>query len=130
MNAKQLLQDAKNYIMICENDNYKDRLLEAYYLLKKNNINDSETFNNSNLGIGAFSYFDIMIFDRISDENYKAMLSAFRLEIMSIPNLSDDYGDKLASYGTIGKTPYREKYIKDGLITEGLTEEEKIKFIK
>lgn len=130
MEINQVLQDVKIYMMISSNENYKERLLEAYYVLKENNVNDLETFTKSNLGIGAFSYSEITIFDRIKDTKYLTMLSSFRLELLGILNLSKDYGDKLASYGTIGKTPYREKYIKSGWITEGLTEEEKNKFYR
>lgn len=125
-----ILRDAITYLKITKNNNYKERLLEAYYLLKENNIKSYEQFENSNIGIGAFTYTEITLFDRIKNENYMSLLSAFNIEINGLENLPKDYGDVLASYGTVGNTPYRDKYIKEGFITTGLTGEEKNRFYK
>ena len=50
-----ILADAVTYIKIKENENYKESLLEAYYVLKKNNIDSLEKFESSDIGIGAFT---------------------------------------------------------------------------
>ena len=118
------LKDAIIYTKISKNENYKERLLEAYYILKQNNINSKDKFENSDIGIGAFTYQEITIFDRLRNEDYSRALAAFYIELKEIDNLSKDYGDELASWGKIGKTPYRDELIKKGYITTGLTEEE------
>ena len=68
MNLKQILSDAVTYIKIQENKNYKDRLMEAYNLLSQNGIKTYEEFEKSNIGIGAFKYSEITIFDRLNNE--------------------------------------------------------------
>lgn len=127
---KLVLEDIKTYYMIKNNENFKERLFEAYILVKENQIKSYEEFENCKLGIGAFTYSQITIFDRISNENYRVLLSQHLLSMAGLDNMAKDYGDRLASFGTIGKTPYREKYIKEGYITVGLTEEEKNKFYR
>lgn len=118
MDQKSLLKDIKTYIMITCNNNYKERLLEAYYWIKENNICDLNSFLNNNIDIGSFDYEEITIFDRLKDESYNALLCSFYLELKSIQNLSNDYGDMVASFGIIGKTPYRDEYVKNGLIID------------
>lgn len=130
MDIKVLLEDIKTYIKITNNKNYKERLLEVYDLLKENNIKNYKEFEKSKLGIGAFTYTEITIFDRLKEEEYSSLLSSYVLELSSLSNLPKDLGDRLASWGTIGNTPYRDTYIKEGFITTGLTEEEKNKFYK
>lgn len=130
MDTKVLLEDIKTYIKITNNQNYKERLLEAYNLLNENSIENFEEFNDSKLGIGAFTYNEITIFDRLKDEKYNSILSSYVLELSSLSNLPKDLGDRLASWGTIGNTPYRDTYIKEGFLTTGLTEEEKNKYYR
>ena len=129
-NYDLILKDAITYVKLSKNANYKERLLEAYQLLKENNIDTKEKFETSNLGIGAFTYSEITIFDRLNDEEYSRALAACYMELRSTENMSHDYGDMLASYGTVGKTPYRDLLIMKGHITTGLTEEEKNKYYK
>ena len=125
-----ILCDAVTYAKIRENENYKERLLEAYYTLKGNGVNSLEKFESSNIGIGAFTYTEITIFDRLNDEEYARALSAFKIKLDELKNMPKDLGDRLASFGTVGKTPYRDAYIQRGFVTEGLTDEEKNKFYR
>ena len=118
IDVKQVLEDAKTFMLIGINENYKERLYEAYLVLKKSNIKTYEEFETSSLGIGAFTYNQITIFDRIKDEKYYAALSSHVIEIKGLSNLPNDYGDRLASWGTIGDTPYRETLIKNGCIED------------
>jgi len=68
---------------------------------------------------GAFSYYEISIFDRIADSEYVKKLSH---TWASLHNQTEEYindpqiGDKLASWGTLGETPFRQEYIDKGLI--------------
>ncbi|MBR5662520.1 MAG: hypothetical protein IKX00_02570 [Bacilli bacterium] len=126
--AKQLIKDIRTFYIMTRNDNYKDRLLEAYKYLKEVGVTSLEDFKTrKGLKIGAFEYDEITIFDRIQDEEYKNIISNGYYEISSIEDIVNDktYGDQLASWGTLGYTPYREKMINDGVIIEGLTPEEK-----
>lgn len=126
MDKKELiLRDAITYIKIIKNSNYKERLLEAYHLLKDNGIKSYDQFKNNKLGIGAFTYTEITIFDRLNDENYMSLLASFAIEIDGIENLPKDYGDVIASYGTVGRTPYRDEYIEKGFIVAELKDDNK-----
>ena len=125
-----ILTDAVTYAKISENENYKERLLEAYYILRENNIDSLEKFESSDIGIGAFTYNEITLFDRLRDEEYARALAAFKIKLNEVKDMPKDIGDRLASWGRIGKTPYRNGYIKNGFITTGLTEEEKNKFYR
>ncbi len=111
-----VLKDIVTFIKIQQNENYKERLIEAYYELQNYNINSAKELENSNTGIGAFTYAELTIFDRLADEEYYRIISSFIIELNSALNIPEDYGDILASYGTIGDTPYREEYIKKGFI--------------
>lgn len=114
--VRLILKDAKTYKLLNINKNYCERLYEAYLTLKENNISNLEEFDNSNIGIGAFRYDEITIFDRLKDENYASALEAHKQDIKGMEELPKDYGDRLASWGTVGKTPYREDLIKRGYI--------------
>lgn len=111
-NIDLILSDAVTYIKIRKNENYKERLLDCYYTLKKSNINAQEEFEKSNLDLGAFTYEEITIFDRLKDENYSRALASYYIEIGSTYDLPKDYGDRLASWGKVKSTPHKEKYIK------------------
>lgn len=128
MNYDLILNDAITYIKMQKSESYKRRLNEAYMILKQKGINGYEEFEKSNTGIGAFTYTEITIFDRIKNEDYYRALSSFYLEVGTAIETKENLGDMLASYGTVGETPYREGLIRKGYIVEGLTEEEKNKF--
>ena len=117
-----ILNDALTYIKISNNDNYKERLLEAYYLVKEHGIHSRQEYDRSNLGIGAFKYSEITIFDRLLDEDYSRSLAQFYIKSKEIRNMPKDFGDKLASYGTVGKTPYRDELIEKGYVEVDLPE--------
>ena len=116
---ENVLKDLKTYKLMQKNTNYKNRLFEAYRALKNNGIKNKKEYMNKEVGIGAFTYTELTIFDRLKkDEDYRDLLEAYSLELDSIEDYAEDYGDQLASWGTIGKTPYKEKYIEEGLIEE------------
>ena len=129
MNLELFVKDLRTYQILSHNNNYRERLLEAYYDIKVNGINNVEMFISPNnpSKVGAFTFDEITIFDRIKDEKY---LSFLETAWFDIHNETESYikdqsiGDKLASWGTLGNTPYRDEYIEKGLITHGLTEEE------
>lgn len=127
-----LLIDIRTYEIMTHNENYYNRLKEAYLYLKSEGILNYEDFSNrKGLKIGAFTYFEMTIFDRLKNEEYKKIVSS---AWSKITNHTQEYikdstiGDQLASWGTLGKTPYREEMIQNGTIIYGLTEEEKNKY--
>ena len=132
MDYKVVIKDIRTYAIMSQNQNYYDRLLEAYNAIKEAGINTLEQFmsKENTVPLGAFTYYEITIFDRIKDEDYKRSISDAWHEIN---NHTEEYindeniGDRLASWGRLGNTPYRDEMIADGLITVGLTEEESAK---
>lgn len=129
--AKQVIKDIRTFYIMSANENYKDRLFEAYEYLKSEGVQSLEDFKTrKGLKVGAFEYTEITIFDRIKDEEYKEVLrDGFYSLTSGLDDIVNDktYGDQLASWGTLGKTPYREQMINAGVIIEGLTPEEKAK---
>ena len=108
--------------------NYYERLNEAYLEIKRLNIKDYSDFSTrEDLKIGAFTYSEITIFDRIRSSEYEKMLVEAWGELH---NHTEEYrnqpdiGDRLASWGTLGSTPYRQDLIDEGYIVNGLTKEE------
>jgi hypothetical protein len=129
MDYKTVIKDIRTYHIMMSNQNYYDRLLEAYNDIKNAGIKNLAEFTSkyNRVPVGAFTYYEITIFDRIKDEEYKrAIESAW----FAIQNHSREYvedpviGDRLASWGRLGNTPFREELISKGYILEGLTEEE------
>lgn len=113
--------------MINTNENYNNRLHEAYLKLKSNNVNSYELFLEKNFGIGAFTYYELTFFDKINNPEYKSTVMNCMFDIFEGKKAAEakvDYGDRLASWGTIGNTPYRQAMIDRGDIVEGLTPEE------
>ena len=116
------LKDLRTYQIMMSNQNYYDRLLEAYQEMKSCGISTLEEFTspNNHMRCGAFTYYEISIFDRISTQEYAMKLSMAWEELH---NHTQEYindpqiGDKLASWGTLGETPFREEYINKGLIS-------------
>ena len=134
MNIKQVISDIRTYSIMSKNKNYRERLYEAYEYLKRENVNSLEDFRKrEDLLVGAFTYDEITIFDRIKDPNYlKEIASAIfninnhREEYINNPNI----GDELASFGKLGSTPKRDELIEKGFIINGLTSEEARKHFK
>lgn len=134
MTVKQVISDIRTYSILSRNENYKTRLYEAYEYLKKENVNSLEEFRKrDDLLIGAFTYDEITIFDRIKDQNYLKEISS---AIFNINNNREEYinnpniGDDLASFGRLGYTPKRDKLINEGFIVEGLSSEETARHFK
>lgn len=107
-NIDLILKDAITYAKMNKDDNYKERLLEAYYVLRKKHIKNLEEFQNTDTGIGAFNYEEITIFDRLVNEDYSRALASFYIELKGLENMPKNFGDLLASYGTIGKIQKRK----------------------
>ena len=128
MTQEQINYDKVTYYGIMHNENYASRLKEAYSYLKFLGINTLEEFTTrEGLNVGAFTYDEITIFDRIKNEEYCKVLAGpidendYRfLQIKDNPNL----GDQLASWGTLGKTPNREDLINRGFVVDGMTANE------
>jgi len=128
MDYKTFISDIRTYRIMSGNENYAERLKEAYLELKRLNVNDFEDFSTrEDLKVGAFTYQEITVFDRIGSKEYQEVLNDAWFDIH---NQTEEYrnnpniGDQLASWGTLGKTPYREQLIEDGHIIIGLTQEE------
>lgn len=128
MNYKTFISDIRTYYIMTGNKNYYERLNEAYLEVKRLNIKDYTDFSTrEGLKIGAFTYSEITIFDRIRSSEYEKMLMESWNELH---NHTEEYrnkpdiGDCLASWGTLGSTPYREELIDDGYVVNGLTQEE------
>ena len=121
-------KDKITYFGLKNNENYASRLKQAYGYIKSEGINSYEEFKErEGLEIGAFTYDEITIFDRIADPKY--------LESLEVPVDENDptviafktnpnYGDELANWGTLGETPGRQELIDKGYISYGMTEEE------
>ena len=123
-----LITDIRTYEIMSRNENYYNRLKEAHAYLKAEGVLNYEDFSNrKGLKVGAFTYTEMTIFDRFNDEEYKKIVSS---GLRKITNHIQEYidnptiGDQLASWGTLGKTSYREEMIQNGTIVYGLTEEE------
>lgn len=132
--VKQVISDIRTYSIMSKNENYKARLFEAYEYLKRENVSSLEEFKKrEDLLVGAFTYDEITIFDRIKNPDYLKEISS---AIFNINNHREEYinnpniGDELASFGKLGYTPKRDKLIKDGYIVEGLTSEEAARHFK
>lgn len=132
--AKTVISDIKTYNLLIKNENYKERLLEAYEYTKERGFTTYEEFSTAKDNkVGAFTYNEITVFDRLADEEYKNVIATapFKMDELIERNAKDpQYGDKLASWGTLGKTPFRENLIKKGYIIEGLTAEERAKHFR
>ena len=130
----RFIQDVKTYNVMIRNDNYRARLLEAYNYLKNEGVRSLEDFNNRDgLLVGAFTYDEITIFDRIGDPEYsKKLIGAYDTITVGVASYvnNPNIGDELASWGKLGETPKREEYIEKGYIIEGLTEEEAARHFK
>ena len=124
-----VISDIKTYQIMSNNQNYTDRLFEAYKYIKKEKLNTYQKFITSDNNIvGLFSYYEITIFDRLKNpEYYKLIKNSWRVlhhdieQNIKNPNL----GDELASYGRLGYTPKRKEYIEQGFAVNCLTDEEK-----
>ena len=122
-----ILEDMKTYFLMNNNENYKARLREAYDYVKAQGITTVEDFTSrQGLSVGAFTYGEITIFDRLQDNEYQAFLYEAISTKEKYKEYAGDstYGDQLASWGKLGNTPFREQMIKDGTIVEGLTPDE------
>ena len=63
-----------------KNDNYKNRLEEAYNYLKEVGVTSLEDFlNRKGLKDAAFTYDEITIFDRINDKKFVYGKNRFNL---------------------------------------------------
>ena len=134
MTVKQVISDIRTYSIMSKNENYKARLFEAYEYLKRENVSSLEEFKKrEDLLVGAFTYDEITIFDRIKNPDYLKEISS---AIFNINNHREEYinnpniGDELASFGKLGYTPKRDKLINEGFIVEGLSSEEAARHFK
>ncbi len=132
--AKTIVNDIRTYQIMEQNQNYRDRLYEAYLHIKDMGVETLDDFRTrKGLLLGAFNYYEVTIFDRITDKDYLEVISN---AMFTINNCLKDYienptiGDSLASWGKLGYTPKRDELISRGDIVYGLTEEEKIRHHK
>ena len=107
--ANQLIRDIRLAKIVKENENYNARLYEAYLRVKELNINTKDEFTarKKESGIGTFSFEEIMFYDRILDLDYKKLVTTGWDTIHDLTEAiikTPDIGDRLASYGTLGKT--------------------------
>ena len=127
-NPKVIISDIRTFQLMSNNKNYLDRLYEAYRYIKKEKITTEEKFEYvEERLVGAFTYQEITIFDRLKNEEYKKILEdSWKTIHHGIEMCIEDkeYGDFLASHGRLGYTPKREELIKNGIYVYGLTEEE------
>ena len=125
---KIIISDIRTFQLITNNKNYQDRLFEAYRYIKKEKLTTEEKFEYTEERlVGAFSYQEITIFDRLKNEEYKKILEDSWETIhhgLDIFIEDKEYGDYLASHGKLGYTPKREELIKSGIYVYALTEEE------
>ena len=124
-----VISDIKTYQIMSNNQNYADRLFEAYKYIKKEKLNTYQKFITSDNNIvGLFSYYEITIFDRLKDSEYCELIKGSWGELhryMEQNIKNQNLGDELASYGRLGYTPKRREYIEKGLIVNCLTDDEK-----
>ena len=124
-----VVRDVETYSVMSQNENYSERLKEAYDYIKSVGIKDVEDFKTrEGLLVGAFSWDEITIFDRLQNPEY---MEAIRHGSISMTSKSfqdkinnPTLGDDLASWGKLGNTPKRDELIQKGVIVEGLTPEE------
>ncbi len=124
-----VVRDVETYSVMSQNENYSERLKEAYDYIKSVGIKDVEDFKTrEGLLVGAFSWDEITIFDRLQNPEY---MEAIRHGSISMTSKSfqdkinnPTLGDDLASWGKLGNTPKRDELIQKGFIVEGLTPEE------
>ena len=107
--ANQLIKDIRLAKIVNENENYNARLYEAYLRVKELNITSKEEFlaRKKESGIGTFYFEEIMYYDRIQDYDYKKLVTTGWDTIHDLTEAiikAPDIGDRLASYGTLGKT--------------------------
>lgn len=125
--ANIVIQDIRTIQLMERNENYRERLYEAYVFLKRKQ-NGELTEQESKASIGAFNHHELTIFDRISDKEY---LTAISMGLSTITNGLEEWvnnkhiGDDLASWGTLGSTPKRDELIDKGHIIFGITEEDR-----
>ena len=113
------VSDIKTCMIISSNQNYSERLKEAYDHIKDIGIKDYDDFKSrEDVLVGAFTYNEITVFDRLKDENYKELLreAVVKLDRHNIQDLIDNktLGDERASWGRLGYIPFRERYIAKG----------------
>ena len=126
--VKQIISDIRTYTIMTQNENYYERLLEAYQYIQKMGLDNLEKFKTAKDNqVGAFTFDEITIFERLKNNQYKEIIASALFDINnsleeSINN--SHLGDDLASWGTLGYTPKREELIQKGNIIEGLTKEE------
>ena len=102
-NPQIVISDIKTYYIMSNNQNYMDRLFEAYEYIKNKKINTYQKFLLSgNFVAGLFDYYEITIFDRLKNEEYKQLI---KKSWQFIHKDTDTYvknptiGDELAGYG-------------------------------
>ena len=89
MTVKQVISDIRTYSIMSKNENYKARLFEAYEYLKRENVSSLEEFKKrEDLLVGAFTYDEITIFDRIKNPDYLKEISS---AIFNINNHREEY---------------------------------------
>lgn len=107
-NYKLFLSDIRTARIVSNNDNFNERLYEAYLRIKELDIKTKKEYisRKKEAGIGSFAYEEITFYERILDSNYKKLVFS---SWDTIHDLTDkmieakDIGDRLASTGTLGK---------------------------
>ena len=124
-----VVRDVETYSVMSQNENYSERLKEAYDYIKSVGIKDVGDFKTrEGLLVGAFSWDEITIFDRLQNPEYMEAIRHGSI-LMTSKSFQDKInnptlGDDLASWGKLGNTPKRGELIQKGFIVEGLTPEE------
>ena len=98
-----VISDIKTYYIMSNNQNYMDRLFEAYEYIKKERINTYQKFITSeSFIVGLFDYYEITIFDRIKNEEYKQLIKdSWEIIHKDTDRYIDNpnIGDELLGYG-------------------------------
>ena len=113
-NANMLISDIRLAKILKENQNYNERLYEAYLRLKEMGIKSKKEFisRRQETGIGQFLYEEITFYDRIEDVQYKNIVFGGWDKIHDLTEAfinAKDLGDRLAEYGTLGKVKTIDK---------------------
>ena len=111
--ALEVISDIRTYSIMSQNENYRDRLYEAYEYIKSEGIQNLDDFKSrTGLLVGAFTYSEMTIFDRIKDEEY---LNVIKSALFNINNHRQEYidnpriGDSLARWGKLGNTSHHSR---------------------
>lgn len=122
--VRTVLSDIKTAYLVYNNPNYSERLREAYDYIKAQGITSLKDFESrEGLSIGAFTYDEITIFDRIDNDNEYLNMLLMAFSGMAEYNAragNPTYGDELARWGNLDNA--QGGYDTDGAIGTGIGE--------